>query len=101
MPRVTPRKRAPQLRIGCSGWTYAGWRREFYPPSLATGASLAHYTSVFDTVETNGTFYRLPAAETFVRWKAVTPDDFLMSVKASRYLTHLKQLKILRSRWTA
>lgn len=52
-----------------------------------------HYASVFDTVETNGTFYRLPSADTFVRWKEVTPPGFLMSVKASRFLTHLKQLK--------
>jgi uncharacterized protein YecE (DUF72 family) len=54
---------------------------------------LAHYSSHFDTVEVNNSFYRLPAEDTFARWRAATPERFVFSVKASRYLTHVRRLK--------
>ena len=87
-----PRSR-PRVWIGCSGWTYAAWKGAFYPSGLPTGRWLQHYASVFDTVETNGTFYRLPSKDTFINWRTNTPDGFRMAVKASRFLTHLKQLR--------
>ena len=91
---MSPRApRAPELRIGCSGWNYEAWRRRFYPSGLPPAGWLAHYATVFDTVEANGTFYRLPEPETFAAWRAQTPAGFLMAVKASRYLTHLKRLR--------
>src|SRR5689334_6304138 len=83
----------PQLRIGCSGWNYASWKGRFYPDGMPASRWLAHYASVFDTVEVNGTFYRLPEAETFAAWRAQTPAGFLMAVKASRFLTHMKRLR--------
>ena len=52
----------------------------------------AHYAGVFDTVEINNTFYRLPEASTFAAWRANAPSGFLVAVKASRFLTHLKRL---------
>lgn len=83
----------PQLRIGCSGWNYASWKARFYPDGLPPSRWLAHYASVFDTVEVNGTFYRLPEASTFAAWREQTPAGFLMAVKASRFLTHMKRLR--------
>jgi uncharacterized protein YecE (DUF72 family) len=80
-------------RIGCSGWNYAAWRGHFYPADLPASQWLARYSSSFDTVEVNNTFYRLPEAATFALWRRQTPSRFLMAVKASRYLTHLKRLK--------
>jgi uncharacterized protein YecE (DUF72 family) len=80
-------------RVGCSGWNYKTWRGRFYPPGLASKDWLAYYTSIFDTVEINNTFYRLPEAETFACWKRQTPRQFLVAVKASRFLTHIKRLK--------
>jgi uncharacterized protein YecE (DUF72 family) len=82
----------PRLRIGCSGWNYKSWAGRFYPAGLPASAWLRHYVTQFDTVETNATFYRLPERGTFAQWRAQTPDGFLMGIKASRYLTHLKQL---------
>ena len=52
----------------------------------------AHYAGIFDTVEINNTFYRLPEASTFAAWRANAPSGFLFAVKASRFLTHLKRL---------
>ena len=80
-------------RIGCSGWNYKTWRGHFYPPELPASQWLPRYSAVFDTVEVNSTFYRLPEAATFAAWRAQTPRNFLMAVKASRYLTHLKRLR--------
>jgi uncharacterized protein YecE (DUF72 family) len=79
------------IRIGCSGWNYQSWQDEFYkgkPPRLW----LQHYAQVFDTVEVNNTFYRLPLRSSVARWVEETPPHFLFSVKASRYLTHIKRL---------
>lgn len=81
------------IRIGTSGWSYAGWRGKFYPRGLAAARWLAHYAGLFDTVELNATFYRLPAPEQFAKWAAQVPDGFLFSVKASRQITHLHRLK--------
>ncbi len=83
----------PQLRIGCSGWNYASWKGRFYPEGLRVADWLNYYTSRFDTVEVNNTFYRLPSPGTFADWRDATPDSFIMAVKASRYLTHLKRLR--------
>ena len=86
--------RAPgRFRVGCSGWQYLHWRGSFYPRDLAVGLFLEHYASVFETVEVNNSFYRLPEASTFEAWKERVPSDFLFAVKASRYLTHMKKLK--------
>jgi len=83
----------PSVSIGTSGWQYADWRDTFYPTGLPTGRWLEHYASVFSTVEVNNTFYRLPEAATFDRWKRETPAGFVMTVKASRYLTHIRRLR--------
>jgi len=81
------------LRVGTSGWQYRDWRGAFYPRELATARWLEHYATRFPTVEANSPFYRLPERETFERWAAITPSQFTMAVKASRYLTHVRRLR--------
>jgi uncharacterized protein YecE (DUF72 family) len=85
-----------EVRIGCSGWSYQDWREDFYPPGTPASRWLAHYATVFDTVEVNATFYRLPKLETVRGWAEQVPDGFLFAVKASRYLTHMKRLREIR-----
>lgn len=79
--------------IGTSGWQYADWRGRFYPPGLAQSRWLEHYAARFQTVEVNNSFYRLPEVGTFQRWRDITPDDFVVGIKASRYLSHVRRLK--------
>ena len=81
------------VRIGCSGWSYDEWRDAFYPSGLPASRWLEHYASVFDTVELNATFYRLPKPASVARWAEQTPDGFLFAVKGSRYLTHMRRLR--------
>jgi uncharacterized protein YecE (DUF72 family) len=78
--------------VGCSGWNYAHWRELVYPKGLPARRWLAYYAELFDTVEVNSTFYRLPRRESVAAWVAETPPKFLFAVKASRYLTHMKRL---------
>jgi uncharacterized protein YecE (DUF72 family) len=82
-----------RFRIGCSGWQYKHWRGDFYPAELRVHAWFRHYSSVFDTVEINNSFYRWPDASTFAKWREQAPPGFLYAVKASRFLTHMKKLK--------
>jgi uncharacterized protein YecE (DUF72 family) len=84
---------APFARVGCSGWQYKHWRGVFYPAELPASRWFEYYTSRFDTVEINNTFYRLPEPSTFAAWRKQAPPGFLYAVKASRYLTHMKKLK--------
>jgi uncharacterized protein YecE (DUF72 family) len=79
--------------IGTSGWQYRDWRGVLYPPGLAERDWLEYYAGRYGTVENNGTFYRLPATDTFAGWRAKVPDGFVMTVKASRYLTHVRRLR--------
>jgi uncharacterized protein YecE (DUF72 family) len=78
--------------VGCSGWNYRHWRERVYPKGLPTSRWLEHYATLFDTVEVNATFYRLPTRSAVANWVEQTPAGFLFTIKASRYLTHIKRL---------
>jgi uncharacterized protein YecE (DUF72 family) len=83
------------VHIGCSGWSYTDWRGRLYPEKLPQKRWLATYAEQFETVEVNNTFYRLPSKSAVETWVKETPGDFVFTVKASRYLTHVKRLKEL------
>jgi uncharacterized protein YecE (DUF72 family) len=88
--RVEPLK---QVRVGCSGWNYDHWRNGvFYPPRCPPRKWLEYYARHFDTVEVNATFYRLPRPEVVANWVTTTPPGFLLAIKISRYITHIKRL---------
>jgi uncharacterized protein YecE (DUF72 family) len=90
-------RRARFVRIGCSGWNYPHWREVVYPGGLPQSRWLEHYATLFDTVEVNNTFYRLPKRDSVALWVEQTPAGFVFAVKASRYLTHVKRLGDLGS----
>jgi uncharacterized protein YecE (DUF72 family) len=81
------------ILVGTSGWQYKDWRERFYPKDVPQARWLEYYAEKFATVEVNNAFYRLPARDTFVKWRERTPEDFCVGVKVSRYLTHIKRLK--------
>ena len=78
--------------IGTSGWQYRDWRGRFYPAEMPVSRWLEAYAAAFATVESNAAFYRLPEAATVAAWAERTPADFVMAVKVSRYLTHVRRL---------
>jgi uncharacterized protein YecE (DUF72 family) len=82
------------FRIGTSGYSYKHWDNGvFYPPGLPSSQWLEYYSTKFDTVELNVTFYRQPAPSVFKSWYERTPDDFHFAVKGPRFITHIKRLK--------
>jgi uncharacterized protein YecE (DUF72 family) len=91
--RVIPPGDPGRVRIGISGWRYAGWRGDFYPKGLRHADELAFAARCFDTVEINGTHYSLQRPEFFQRWYDETSEGFVFAVKGSRFITHMKQLR--------
>ena len=81
------------VRIGTSGWIYGHWRGLFYPAGLPQARWFQYYASQFDTVEINGTFYRLPSQAATAGWREAAPEGFVFAWKASQYITHSKKLK--------
>jgi uncharacterized protein YecE (DUF72 family) len=81
------------LLVGTSGWQYRDWRGVLYPAGLPQRAWLERYAAAFPTVEVNNAFYRLPERSVFERWRDQTPDGFVVAVKVSRYLTHIRRLQ--------
>ena len=79
------------IHIGTSGFSYDHWRGAFYPAG-SRGREFEHYASMFETVELNVTFYRMPSEAAFRTWAREAPGDFVFAVKASRYITHVKRL---------
>lgn len=88
---MAPRPRS--VHIGTSGWTYEHWLGRFYPEKKVPGENaLQQYARVFDTVELNASFYRMPTERAMQSWLADTPDDFVFAAKTSRFITHRKRL---------
>lgn len=82
-----------KYQIGCSGYYYPRWKNKFYPADMTPKNWLAYYSSVFNTVELNGTFYRKPKLSDLKKYAELTPEDFTFAVKMSRYITHVQRLK--------
>ena len=82
-----------QLHIGTIGWSYDFWKGIFYPQKTVSKDFLAFYSSRFDTVEVDNTFYRIPSSQTVTNWKNQTPEGFLFSPKFPKVITHIKMLK--------
>jgi uncharacterized protein YecE (DUF72 family) len=85
--------RHSSLCIGTSGWHYDHWKDVFYPNDLSKANWLSYYSKHLNTVEINNSFYQLPSTDTLQQWKQTVPDSFVFSMKASRYITHMKKLK--------
>lgn len=81
-----------QIRAGIGGWDYAPWRDTFYPADVPIKKQLEYASTQVTSIEINGTFYRTAKPEHFASWAAKTPDDFVFSVKATRYATNRKVL---------
>lgn len=80
--------------IGTSGFSYRHWVEKFYPKEIRQSKRLEYYARFFDTVEINTSFYRLPSESVLDSWRQSTPDNFVFSIKGSRYITHTKRLLV-------
>src|SRR5580704_1878758 len=81
-----------KIRAGMGGWTYAPWRGVFYPKGLRQADELAFAGRAVSAIEINGTYHSLQKRESFERWATETPEDFVFTVKGSRYCTNRREL---------
>ncbi|HEU4686336.1 MAG TPA: DUF72 domain-containing protein [Nitrospira sp.] len=89
-----------RLFIGTSGWVYGAWKGRFYPPTLPDAQRLSYYATRFITTEVNYSYYHVPSAETYRRWTALIPPQFVFVLKANRSITHLARLKNVEALWS-
>ncbi|PZR57375.1 MAG: hypothetical protein DLM50_06165 [Candidatus Meridianibacter frigidus] len=80
------------IYVGTSGWSYADWRKRFYPVRLLSRRWLEYYARQFDTVELNAATYRLPREEQITQWCRTVPPGFRFTMKLSRLITHRKTI---------
>jgi uncharacterized protein YecE (DUF72 family) len=81
-----------QYHIGCSGWSYTAWLGPFYPSKLENTDWLRHYSQIFDYVEIDSSFYRMPNKFMVKNWVKKTPDNFRFTAKFPKIITHDKHL---------
>ena len=86
-------KPTAEIRVGISGWRYVDWRGKFYPKGLPQRSELEFASSLFNSVEINGSFYSLQRPSSYQRWYQATPPGFLFGVKGGRFITHMRKLK--------
>jgi uncharacterized protein YecE (DUF72 family) len=86
---ATKKKR---IRVGVGGWTYEPWRNNFYPEGLAHSRELEYASRQLSAIEINGTYYSTQKPASFAKWRDETPEDFVFSMKASRYSTNRRVL---------
>jgi uncharacterized protein YecE (DUF72 family) len=82
-----------QYYIGCSGWSYSAWQGPFYPANIESSRWLNHYAHIFDYVEIDSSFYRMPNLFTVKNWYKRTPENFRFTAKFPKIITHDKRLK--------
>lgn len=76
------------IRVGIGGWNFAPWRKTFYPKGLPQAKELSYASRALTAIEINATYYRNQKPATFRKWADETPDNFVFSVKASRFATN-------------
>jgi uncharacterized protein YecE (DUF72 family) len=81
------------LYIGCSGWSYEGWKGNFYPKDMESKDYLSYYSEFFKFVEVDSTYYHIPSRSSVRSWKDKTPEDFKFSLKFPKVITHEKKLE--------
>lgn len=81
-----------RIRAGVGGWTFEPWRGNFFPAGLAHSRELEYASRQLSAIEVNGTYYGTLKPASFKKWHDETPDDFVFSLKASRYATNRRVL---------
>jgi uncharacterized protein YecE (DUF72 family) len=82
-----------KLWVGTSGYNYPEWKGTFYPQKMPAAKMLPYYAQHFTTVEINYTFYRTPNEKILAGWSSETPENFKLTLKAPKRLTHIAKLR--------
>ncbi len=88
----TMEPRANTIRVGVGSWTFEPWRDNFFPKGLPQARELGYASRALTAIEVNGTYYSSQKPATFAKWRDETPDDFMFSLKATRFATNRRVL---------
>ncbi len=77
-----------RIFVGVGGWNFPAWRGTFYPKGVTQTKELHYASRELTSTEINSTFYRLQTPATFAKWRDDTPDGFVFSLKAPRFVTN-------------
>jgi uncharacterized protein YecE (DUF72 family) len=80
------------IRVGIGGWVFEPWRGEFYPQGLPHARELEYASRKLSSIEINSTFYRTQKPDSFRKWAAETPDDFVFALKGPQFATNRRVL---------
>src|SRR5580692_8355234 len=80
------------IRVGIGGWNYEPWRKTFYPAEVTQSRELEYASRHVTSIEINGTFYGLQKPTVFAKWHDSTPESFMFSIKAPRFIVQRKDL---------
>ena len=83
---------SPSIRVGIGGWSFEPWRNNFYPAAWPHSRELEYASRQLTAIEINSTYYSSQKPATFAKWRDATPDDFMFSLKASRFATNRRVL---------
>ncbi len=86
------KRTAGKVFVGIGGWNFAPWRGTFYPKGVTQAKELHYASRELTSIEINSTFYGLQKPATFQKWHDETPDGFVFSVKAPRFVMLRKDL---------
>lgn len=78
-----------KIYVGCAKWNKQDLKN-FYP--RGTKDELQYYSSQFNSIELNATFYRIFPVEQYQKWYDKTPDDFKFFPKVSNQISHIRRL---------
>ena len=81
-----------RIVVGIGGWTFEPWRQTFYPAGLPQKRELEYASRKLTSIEINGTYYGAQKRESFAKWRDETPDDFVFSLKGTRFATNRRAL---------
>lgn len=78
-----------KIHVGCAKWNKQDLKN-FYPRSIKD--ELAYYSTQFNSIELNATFYRIFPSETYKKWNEKTPEGFMFFPKIVQNVSHLRRL---------
>jgi len=81
-----------RVHLGGPVWSCPRWVGTLFPEGARAPSFLSHYSRVFNAVEGNSTFYAVPPASTFAKWRDATPEGFKFCLKVPRTITHDRML---------
>src|SRR5580658_5686041 len=81
------------LFTGTSGLVLPVPNKQAFPAAYRSKPRLTYYASLFNSIEINSTFYKIPMAKTFARWASEVPEHFQFTVKLWRGITHVPGLE--------